>query len=160
MKFFFSLSLLERFWMLVCISFSVYLLVCIEGNGEPKFLWWTGGFYLKISCLGLQQWFVWFWSFILLLLCQIHVVWSRRGDLVPTTAYYTSTTVQLNGARDFGMEVVMGTTIDSIQRTNVKKNAPEVEQKIPVSTCYFLYQKNKVKKCLMINSWMLAYCKE
>lgn len=46
----------------------------------------------------------------------------------------------------------MGTTIDSIQRTNVKKNALEVEQKIPVSTCYFLYQKNKVKKCLMINS--------
>lgn len=26
----------------------------------------------------------------------------------------------------------MGTTIDSIQRTNVKKNAPEVEQKIPI----------------------------
>lgn len=35
----------------------------------------------------------------------------------------------------------MGTTIDSIQRTNVKKNAPEVEQKIPVSTCYVIYKK-------------------
>lgn len=46
----------------------------------------------------------------------------------------------------------MGTTIDSIQRTNVKKNALEVEQKIPVSTCYIIYQKKKtVKKFLMIN---------
>lgn len=140
---FFSLSLLESFWMFVGISFSVYLLVCIEGNREPKFLWWTGGVYLKISCLGLQQWFVWFWFFILPLLCQIHVVWSQREDLVPTTVYYTSTTVQLNGARDFGMEVVMGTTTDSAQRTNVKTNAREVEQKIPVSTYYVLYYEKK-----------------
>lgn len=66
------------------------------------------------------------------------MVWSRREDLVPTTAYFTSTTVPRNGARDFGMEVVMGTTTDSVQRTNVKKNAREVEQKIPVSTCYVL----------------------
>lgn len=40
----------------------------------------------------------------------------------------------------------MGTTIDSIQRTNVKKNALEVEQKIPVGTCYVIYQKKNQLK--------------
>lgn len=42
----------------------------------------------------------------------------------------------------------MGTTTDSAQRTNVKTNAREVEQKIPVSTYYVLYYKKKSQKVL------------